>query len=694
MAYFFSLLRLRTVKSGGKRVSESVKNRERSVFLCRIRSWVICLGMIAFCSFGVLNCFDAVQGEESSGSSWTRNNGAPAQNNVPAQNNIPTKNNIPAQGSSIRIYDPDPKNVPTRVESPIRKPEKLQTVEIIENTADKNSPIFSLSDVSEQKEIEKIIDEGRKLYLEENWPAFRQHFEKASRRFPKNALIQSSYIKARCCIELAGRYKDSSFLDLVNHCDEKSVAALYDEVFANVQTWHVDTPDWKSLLDHGIDGLEIAFSTPVFLNYYKINSEISAVLRTYCSVLRDFNNKNTVQTSQELRNRIFEIAKQISSKTPVSENAVTLEFICSMTCSLDPWSSFLTPSQINDLYSMIDGNFVGLGIELKPDNTSLLIVRVIPGSPAETAGLTIGDHILSINGTLIEDPKDNDATSRLLQGKEGSVAELQVIDAANKIRHVNVIRKRVDVPSVENVHMITVEPNQERVGYLKISCFQKTTDKELVSALHELDRQGMQCLIIDLRQNPGGLLREAIDISDMFLESGTIVKTKGRSGEKPYFATGNKAWSVPLLILIDGNSASASEIFAGAMHENGRARVIGTRSYGKGTVQALLRLKGESANFVSVSGLRLTTEKFYSPLGNPYSGIGVEPDVVIQEEADKTSEGNSIFKNVSQSSETRKDFYGNGKTEDPCLERAVQEARHMLLSAGSGFGGGYSFRRK
>lgn len=614
---------------------------------------------------------------------------------------------------------------------PLQKPEKLQTVEVENDSfvsqASGAPSITPLSDISEERAIEEVINQGRKLYLEENWPAFRQHFEKASRRFPNSALIQLSYIKARCCIELAGRYKDSSFLDLIVHCEKEGIKTLYDEVFANVQTWHVDTPNWQKLLEHGMDGLEIAFSTPIFLDQYNISPKVAQVLKNYCGILKNFNDKNRVQTNLELRERVFDISKQISSKTSIPENAIALEFICSMTCSLDPWSSFLTPSQISDLYSMIDGNFVGLGIELKPDEKSLLIVRVIPESPAERSGLKIGDRILSINGTLIDDPKNNDKTGKLLQGKEGSIAELQIMDSQSKVRHVNVIRKRVDVPSVENVHLIVEPPNEERVGYLKISCFQKTTDKEVVTALHDLDRQGMQCLIIDLRQNPGGLLREAIDVSDLFLKEGTIVKTRGRSGEKPYYASGNKPWAVPMVILIDGNSASASEIFAGAMHENGRAKVVGTRSYGKGTVQALLRLKGVSSEFVSVSGLRLTTEKFYSPQGHPYSGVGVEPDVVIQESEslsprngndslnvgishsqnvngqrngrdssrDSSSGADNVFRNVSQSSDSSNEGYLSRREEkDLCLKRAIQEARQMLISAGTSFGGDYSSRRK
>lgn len=616
---------------------------------------------------------------------------------------------------------PVPTNPVQRDLAPLPKPEKLQTVEVENESAVSQNTITPLSDLSEESAIEEVINQGRKLYLEENWSAFRQHFEKASRRFPNNAQIQLSYIKARCCIELAGRYKDSSFLDLIAHCEKNGIRTLYDEVFANVQTWHVDTPNWQKLLEHGMDGLEIAFSTPIFLDQYNITPKVAQVLRNYCGILKDFNNKNKVLTNSELRERVFDISKQISSKTSIPENAIALEFICSMTCSLDPWSSFLTPSQISDLYSMIDGNFVGLGIELKPDDKSLMIVRVIQGSPAERSGLTIGDRILSINGSLIDDPRNNDKTGKLLQGKEGTVAELQIMDASKNVRHVNVIRKRVDVPSVENVHLIVEPPNEERVGYLKISCFQKTTDKEVVNALRDLDRQGMQCLIIDLRQNPGGLLREAIDVSDLFLKEGTIVKTKGRSGEKPYYASGNTPWSVPMVILIDGNSASASEIFAGAMQENRRARIVGTRSYGKGTVQALLRLKGVSSEFVSVSGLRLTTEKFYSPQGHPYSGIGVEPNVVIPIEErlpdqkeraslnlnahsaknydDQQNNGQSqnrgIFQNVSQSREQKEEFFSVKKEEnDLCLKRAIQEAHQMLISASSNFGGDYSSRRK
>lgn len=545
-------------------------------------------------------------------------------------------------------------------------------------------PLVSESQVQKDSDLEKILLQGDDLFKKREWCEARLLYEKAAKAFPTNDLIQKNYTKARCCLELNCRYRDYTFQSILKNASMDEIRLLYNEVFTNIQTWHVDTPDWQGLLNHGIDGLEIAFGEPLFLSNYGITGKQAEILRQYCNSLREASQKSGLFTENDLQNWIFKIAERIADRTSISEKAIVLEFICSITCSLDPWSSFLTPGQIRDIYSMIDGHFVGLGIELKVSGKNLFIIRVISGSPAERAGLKKGEKIVNIDGIAIDSLQNTEDTGNLLQGKEGTSVSLLVQGTDQQIRKVVVERRRVDVPSVENIRLLGTEENGNLVGYLRISCFQKTTASELISALHYLHQEGIQCLIIDLRQNPGGLLQEAIEVSDLFLEQGMIVRTRGRSIDRPYYARSEKICSIPLLVLIDENSASASEIFAGAIKENGRGRIIGTQSYGKGTVQALIRLKGTGSQYPLISGLRLTTEKFYSPKGSPYSGIGVAPDILVPVQSTPDLHNNPYRTarpvRIKYTNEKQNQPLSAEDSNDPCLNRAWSEAMSILSS--------------
>ena len=166
---------------------------------------------------------------------------------------------------------------------------------------------------------------------------------------------------------------------------------------------------------------------------------------------------------------------------------------------------------------------------------------------------------------------------------------------------------------------------QHGVGYFKLTCFQKTTARDLDAALWKLHRDGMRSLVIDVRGNPGGLLVSAVEVVDRFVDRGIIVSTRGRIAQEDYTYSAHEQgkWRVPLVVLIDQDSASAAEIFAGAIRDHHRGTIVGVRSFGKGSVQGIFPLDGSNA------GMRLTTAKFYSPNGSPFSGVGVEPDVVV-----------------------------------------------------------------
>jgi len=259
----------------------------------------------------------------------------------------------------------------------------------------------------------------------------------------------------------------------------------------------------------------------------------------------------------------------------------------------------------------------------------LLIVRVFPGSPAEESGLKEGDRIVMVDDVSLRG-RDTDSAADLLQGKEGTTVKLSIISGGlgQRPRDVSIIRRYIEVPSVEDVRMIN-----DKLGYIKLTSFQSKTCSELTKALNDLERRGMECLILDLRRNPGGLFNIGVEVASMFIEQGAIVRTRGRDRglDSPCMATPGVTWHVPLIVLIDEESASASEIVAGAIRDHGRGIIIGKRSYGKGTIQKIIPVQAGASRNV-LSGIKLTIEQFYSPLGWAYSGVGVTPHVTIQEE--------------------------------------------------------------
>ena len=306
----------------------------------------------------------------------------------------------------------------------------------------------------------------------------------------------------------------------------------------------------------------------------------------------------------------------------LSAAPVVLEFAYGACDALDDYTSYLTPDKLDDLYAMIDGNFVGLGIELKLDVEGLRLVGVIRGGPAAEAGVKVGDQIIKVAGFAVRGLSLDEAASRL-QGNEGTSVEITLLRADGSTRNLVLIRRHVEVESVAQARI--VDP-ASGVGYVQLTGFQKSSAEELDRAITLLRRQGMRTLVLDLRGNPGGLLNVAVEIAERFVEQGVIVSTRGRAPgqSQVYQSQARSVWQLPLFVLIDHDSASASEILAGALKDHNRATLLGERSYGKGSVQSIFALHSAPA------GLKLTTAKFYSPKNVPYSERGVEPDVPLR----------------------------------------------------------------
>ncbi len=474
-----------------------------------------------------------------------------------------------------------------------------------------------------QATVRNLLDKGYQLEREQLWSDALVHYEDASRRFPNQIDIRQRLQVVRIQYDLSRRYADGSFVHSTRRLAAKDALDLYREVCVKIQSHYVESPDWPALLQRGIRNIEVALRDEDFANVNRVQLSEEQNQQFVRYLLQQVASHPIPdrETAASFALKMAEIGEQ---QLRIPAVATILEFVCGATSSLDEYSTFLTPEQLDDVYSQIEGNFVGLGIELKSNNGSLLITNVIRNGPADRAGIQAQERIIEVDNQSMKEIS-TDKAADLLKGEAGTIVQVVMQDPEGNARRVNVRRERVEVPSVEDVRMLDPEAG---IGYLKLTSFQKTTSRDVDAALWNLHRQGLKSLIVDVRGNPGGLLTQSVEIADKFVTEGTIVSTRGRSPREDfdYKAHRTGTWRVSLVVLIDKDSASASEIFAGAIHDHRRGTIVGHRSYGKGSVQGIFPLRTGKA------GVRLTTAKFYSPNGNPISNHGVHPDIAVRDD--------------------------------------------------------------
>jgi carboxyl-terminal processing protease len=469
--------------------------------------------------------------------------------------------------------------------------------------------------------INSVLDAGRSLELSGRWADALTKYEEALHENPEDPRLQAKFDVARLHYSLEQRYDDRSFREALRTLKPQQALDQYNDLLEKIDAHYYTQPPWQDITKRGASAMDIALQNENFLRNQgvRVRGQQIDQLRTEIAQLPS---KYAIRSSRDASSVALQIARVARQRVGLSETATLLEFTSAAAGGLDHYSAFLTADQLRDIYSQIEGNFVGLGVELKADNGALLIVHVIPRSPAQKAGIREGDRIVAVDGQATSALSTDEAAS-LLTGAEGSMVRVTINTAGQAPRDLNVRRESVEVPSLEDVKI--VEP-ATGVAYIRIPAFQKTTPTDLENALWDLHKQGMHSLIIDLRGNPGGLLTASVEVADKFIADGGIVSTRGRSEPENFSYQAHRpgTWRVPLVVLIDGDSASASEIFAGAIKDSGRGKIVGTRSYGKGSVQGIFPL-GKSG-----TGARITTAKFYSPLGHPISNVGVTPDIDVR----------------------------------------------------------------
>jgi carboxyl-terminal processing protease len=513
-------------------------------------------------------------------------------------------------------------------------------------------------------EADGVLERGLEQERSRDWAAAIETYRGALERWPSRVDFSRRLRLCEIHFKLNRRYADGSFLNVLLRLPHDQAIELYDEVLERIQSNYVDPVPLEPLVRHGLDDLEVALRDPVFV---KTNAPGATPERV--SWLRETLRKYRAElvipdraSAVGLAITSSEVARQSIGMT---STPVLLEFTCGACDALDDFTSYLTPDKLEDLYAMIDGNFVGLGVELKKDKEGLRLIGVIRGGPAWEAGLAVGEVIDSISGRSIKGLTLDEAANRL-QGTEGTSVELTVRQRDGSTRSHRLVRRHIDVESVTKVKIVD---QADGIGYLQLRGFQKSSTDEIDQAVGALAGQGMKMLIVDLRGNPGGLLNVAVEIAERFIDSGLIVSTRGRAqGQtQELSASGRAKWRMPLYVLVDHDSASASEILAGALQDHQRATILGSRTYGKGSVQSIFSLKSAPA------GLKLTTAKFYSPLNRPYSEQGVQPDIpILERSAAKPAGGDPPQPEESNSGDPER---------DTILRAAIRTAKSRVQTA-------------
>mgnify|MGYP002534128695 FL=1 len=356
--------------------------------------------------------------------------------------------------------------------------------------------------------------------------------------------------------------------------------------------------------------------------------------------VRAATSKDDDANTYELLNLFGEVMERakLNYVEEVSDKKLIESAINGMLTSLDPHSSYLDADSFNYMSEQTKGKFGGLGIEVTMDNGLVKVVSPIDDTPAAKAGIKAGDYITNINGETVVGMSLNDAVSKM-RGKVGEKVKLSIRRVNSKPIELTIKRQEIKIQSVKN------EIKEDSIVYIRISSFTEDVDKSVSEAITKAKKKlknKLLGIVIDVRNNPGGLLDQAVDVSDLFLEKGEIVSTRSRNEADTvkYMANeGDIAKGLPIVVIINEGSASASEILAGALQDHHRAIILGEKSFGKGSVQTVIPLRDYGA-------MRLTTARYYTPSGRSIQAKGIEPDVEVKPA--KIEELESYALNISE----------------------------------------------
>jgi len=420
------------------------------------------------------------------------------------------------------------------------------------------------------------------------------------------------------------RYHDEVFQRKISELRSASALKIYEEVLSKLRTYYVDPSkaDLYSLFIQGREELRLALDADEFVNRHLIAGPVSRDVLEGFKLWMSENPPapDQIKTVAEVVDEARRLAEEARRQIGIRNSAVILEMAWGACCALDEYTRGLSPRHFAELQNALNGRFASLGVMLAIRDHKVYVSKVYPDSFAYQH-LKKDDQLLLIDGSLIEDPTPEDIDARL-RGEEGTTVNLQVIGVGDTKPHsLKVKRGFVSMRSVAEPLMYPGD-----IGYLQIYRFQENTLQEVKSAISYLQSQRMKALILDLRGNPGGYVEVGKQVAELFMPEGVIYRTFDSSGHKAYEANNPNPFTMPLVVLVDSDTASAAEIVAGALKDNNRATLVGQSTFGKGSMQILLPLDRFPER---LAGIRVTVTTFSSPNNNSYIGSGVVPNKVV-----------------------------------------------------------------
>lgn len=473
-------------------------------------------------------------------------------------------------------------------------------------------------------------------------------------RRPDDARLRQAYQRCLRRYRIGQRHQDEMYRTALEHLTAPQALDLYVHVLETIGRVYTDRRKSSpaALFAQGLEELLLALEEPIFSREY-FSGVGRDKLDAFRKKLADWR-KRKIDNRTEARDQVAAIgrtARQIcSGARPILLTVITLEFLSGACNALDEYTFFLTPGSYREVQAALRGRLVSIGVDLDTIDGELVIRRVYPHSPAEKAGLMPHDRIMRIDDQSTAEMTVEKA-AELLRGKAGTLVRLEVAPSNqmdSEAMLLDVKRAAVMVPSVEyemvkdesmKIESIELELDDGMkvlfpIGKLTINYFQESTLQEVKDALAALQALGMKVLILDLRHNPGGLFKSAIEVAEQFLPAGVIVISQTHVPFKDRKLSGiiradhPDALLMPMVVLIDGETASSAEVLAGALKDNGRAKLVGHPTFGKGTLQCVISLDKPFYERMP-AGIRITVAKLLSPHWQPYSGKGIEPNLSL-----------------------------------------------------------------